>query len=298
MRATLVMTILLFPTLSVAQESPIKVFLHSGTSIVGQSELKDWPIQTKYGKILIPTNEVKNIQFGLHYPDGLRDKLMKEVTRLNHAAYSQRESGSKELINSGKYAIPLLINYSGSLEAKERAHQILTKLREANTPEYNAYDIISSDQLETRGEVLIPELSLKHEDFGTIKIKLQSISKIVFNYKTQGDRTVEADGRWFNTEIYVEGSVKITADGTVDLWPAQAGTYQCGPRGHPSSSNGSPWAPGSLLGRIGEGGETFYVGDKVRYTSSTSGILYLRIMNSAWNNQSVGSYKVQVQRGE
>ncbi|HEY71845.1 MAG: hypothetical protein DRJ03_03165 [Chloroflexi bacterium] len=72
--------------------------------------------------------------------------------------------------------------------------------------------------------------------------------------------------------------VRILAQGT---WLYTPGEYH-GPEGHRRYSSPAfyplPNVPGgALIGRIGEDGEPFYVGQRVRWRANESGPLYLRI---------------------
>jgi hypothetical protein len=52
-------------------------------------------------------------------------------------------------------------------------------------------------------------------------------------------------------------------------------------------------APGQLVGKIGESGETFVIGDRFEGTPSSEGKLYLQINPSPYSPQCSGSYDVK-----
>ncbi len=67
-----------------------------------------------------------------------------------------------------------------------------------------------------------------------------------------------------------------------------AGTQQWGVNGnerHP---------PGVLLGRVGDKGREFVIGEKFEGKPGEQGKLYLRIVSGPWGNTSAGEYKVKV----
>jgi hypothetical protein len=76
-----------------------------------------------------------------------------------------------------------------------------------------------------------------------------------------------------------------------------------GPGGTPAQGfvvapDGQQRAAGILLGRIGENGKVFVIGERYQGTPNQEGTLYLLIAPSPWNNASTGSYKVKIGAGE
>ncbi len=55
---------------------------------------------------------------------------------------------------------------------------------------------------------------------------------------------------------------------------------------------------GMLIGKIGESGKLFMIGDKFKAKPPASGRLYLIIAPSNWGNDSTGEYKVTVKLPE
>ena len=53
--------------------------------------------------------------------------------------------------------------------------------------------------------------------------------------------------------------------------------------------------PRRLIGKVGENGKAFYIGDRYEGTAPEEGKLYLQIVPSPWNNASAGSYRVRIQ---
>ena len=53
-------------------------------------------------------------------------------------------------------------------------------------------------------------------------------------------------------------------------------------------------SPGTLIGRVGEGGDTFLIGDRFDGPVDREGKLYLQIISSPYDNGATGSYQVKV----
>jgi hypothetical protein len=124
-------------------------------------------------------------------------------------------------------------------------------------------------------------------------------------------------GQWLDTEYVVDGlnAITITASGTVDVWPQQGGNYIVGPGGLQGRNMGIAFNAammrggaklrnpingqihgGALIGKIGEDGEMFLIGERYEGTPEQQGKLYLHVGPSPWNNQQSGSYDVKIAR--
>jgi hypothetical protein len=88
----------------------------------------------------------------------------------------------------------------------------------------------------------------------------------------------------------------LSASGRVDLVPAQAGQHVSGPAGYAAQGEGGHQA-GALLGRVGEDGEVFVVGQRYEALSDRGGRLYLRIVPLANGTGPAGAYHVKVSTG-
>jgi hypothetical protein len=138
---------------------------------------------------------------------------------------------------------------------------------------------------------------------------------------------------WYDTGIVVaaDGPLEIVCSGEIDQWPQTPGQYQSKPRGtgsivspppggdrlmlpgsyNPGGGPGYDGPPGSaamranrlssgmVVGKIGETGAPFLVGDKYATKKAPAGgKLYLIIAPSNWGNDSAGEYKVKVSTNE
>ena len=83
--------------------------------------------------------------------------------------------------------------------------------------------------------------------------------------------------KWCDTGAVVDAGqrVKIEADGQVDLWPQGAGQYLAAPKGYNTAGKGGHFMAGALVGRIGEKGKAFYVGEHYDATAVEEGRLQL-----------------------
>jgi hypothetical protein len=105
--------------------------------------------------------------------------------------------------------------------------------------------------------------------------------------------TDQAHTTWFDTDVELLGDtpVEITASGIVSLYRGSG--YETTPKGHSSYVTVTHPA-GALLGRLGESGEVFLIGEKYTGTPKGQGKLYLRLAPSPWPGQAQGTYKVTI----
>src|SRR5438128_12601023 len=100
-------------SLSVAQgqgkkdvSQPAEVRLHDG-SLVRMTILQETvDVQTKYGKLNIPVRDIRRIEFGLHFPDGVEPQIEEAIKQMGSSAYKEREEAVKQLVFLGPMAYP------------------------------------------------------------------------------------------------------------------------------------------------------------------------------------------------
>jgi hypothetical protein len=264
-------------------------------------------VQTRYGKLTIPVEHVRRVDFGLHLSDTARQQIDGAIKRLGSGAYREREQAVRLLAGQGALALPALLQASKStdLEVAHRAEAALQQIKE-KTPEeaqrLREEDVIDTADFPVVGRLATPTIKARTAYFGDVELRLTELRQLRFRGGA-GDRDIlvdaathgSASGQWLDTgfEISGHGRLKISAAGQVDLWPQTPGQYLSTPKGYGAVANGSA-LPGTLLGRIGENGSVFQVGETYEARPTERGKLYLHIVPSPWNNASSGSYRVQV----
>jgi hypothetical protein len=160
-------------------------------------------------------------------------------------------------------------------------------------------DVIVTREFTAIGRIQGGGLRAKSEVFGDVLLPLASLRTMHVHDKAEREFSVAADKfgeAWYDTKIHVDGFVKlrIDADGQVDLWPMGPGQYMVSPKGFTTTGKGGDFMAGALVGRIGESGRAFFVGERFDGGGSEEGSLFLRIVQSPWNNVSSGNYKIRV----
>jgi hypothetical protein len=283
-----------------ADGSAVKMtMLHSSVEVV-----------TKYGKLTVPSHEVRRIEFGMRFPEGVQKRIDEGIDGLGSNVFKTRDAAAKDLLALGEYALPAVQRAAKGTdpEVVRRATDLLKQLKDRVPPERQkprTHDLIQTADFAIVGRIDADALKAKTQYFGEVSLKLAELRGIRW-LSGQAETDVSVDAAkyamqnevWLDTgiEIRANSDVVITAAGTIDLYPnsGQPGMYNSTPAGNRQWNNGrGAWPPGQLLGRIGETGTLFVVGEKYTGTPTQDGRLYLRISGSPWG-QCSGSYSVKV----
>ncbi len=295
-------------------------------------------VATKYGKLTIPYTELRRVEFGFRYPDGLEAKIEAAIAKLGAPAFQEREDAEKELAGFKEYAVPSLKRATKNSDAElarraEDVLKILTKKLPADRLNLKDLDTVETNDFTIRGRLETTTLKVKTKQFGETTLKIDEVKTLRATFVGAGSNEITLDAgmyaklnyaSWMDTKIDVltDVPIGITATGEVDQWPQEPGRYlakpeggsgaapgmpnQLGPPGVPNNNQGVRGMQagfvrsGSVLGKIGANGAPFVVGSNYKQaTSPTAGRLYLIIAPSSWgNNDCSGSYKVKVKVGE
>jgi hypothetical protein len=253
-------------------------------------------ITTRYGKLEVPVGDIRKIEFGFRYPEGVLPRIEASARQLASADAKDRDAAVQGLLEYRELSYPTLKRLAGGTDPDlaKRAAEVIRKL-----------DTIHATEFTVAGRIESPTLKGRATYFGEVAVQVSEVRTIRFLGGSGGEAEVVVEAAkyaalsqdvWLDTEVDVaEGAtLEVQAAGVVDLWP-QGGNYKVGPDAMPrmgTSPDGNP--SGMLLGRIGEKGKVFQVGAKFSGTPADGGRLYLRIACSPWNNASTGHYTVKV----
>lgn len=306
----------------------VEINFLNGSTVRMLLESEKIDIQTPYGQLSVPSRDIRGVEFGLHFPEGVAAKIEQAVKSLGGGDYRQRDQAGKTLLDLAPYSYPALYEASraGDLEVSRRAKE-LVKQMQAKHPKKDL-KISSEDRLITPtftivGKILTPTIKAKAELFGQVELPVARMRTMrsLFGASFDVDVTIDATkyanvGQWMETEFQVDGrsTITITAKGVVDTWPQQNGQYMVGPNGLQERNLGVPRMAGfmagrkiagpiqgqmyggMLVGKIGEDGEPFIIGERYEGSPEAEGKLYLHIGPSPWNSGSTGSYEVKIAR--
>jgi hypothetical protein len=283
---------------------------------------KEVAIATKYGKLVVPLEDVVRIEVGFRYPEGLESKVEAAVTNLGAPSFRDREEAEKALVNFAEYALPALKRAAKNPDAEvaRRADALVKRLLDKLPPEkleLRDYDVVETTELTIRGRLETTGVRVKTKLFGDTTLKVVELRSVRSTAAAGNEFVIDAikyarqnDPTWFDTgvDVATDRPFELTATGTVDLQPNQPGQYVSTPAGNPQNGTGRPvmtpngrsfgFTPGQLVGRIGADGNPFMVGASYKATRPpASGRLFLKIAPSAYGIDSSGSYTVKVRVG-
>jgi hypothetical protein len=284
--------------------------LHDGT-VVRKALLREGVVVvTRFGKLTVPPTEIRRIEFGFHLPDQVAREVEAAVRQLGSDEYNQREAAGKRLVALGFRAYPALqaAARSPGKEVATRAKAALERVRKevpAERLSLPEQDVVYTRDCVLAGRVEGEALKARSESLGELSLRLTELRSL---HSAAVDRTevaVEAAqfgagaGKWADSGVTVEAGVglAVSASGRVDLVPAQAGQHVSGPGGYPAQGSIGGYQAGTLLGRVGEDGPVFVVGQHYEGRSGKGGKLFLHIVPLMGGNGSTGAYQVKVSSG-
>ncbi len=285
-------------------------------SVVRMIVLQEYlEVTTRYGKLSIPIAEIQSIDFGVHWPDGAKQKIAVAIDQLGSDNYKARETAFKNLVAWGPSAFPQLtaaVNCEDP-EIIKRAVMALDKIR-AKHPARNLRlreeDTIVTPGFTVVGKISTMSIKAKNENFGELDLKVSTLRSMrVLNAGFETEVAIDAahfgnaTNQWLDSGFLARSNERlvIIAAGTVDLWPQPGGgaVYTTTPKGFRGAVGVGQNLPGALLGKIGDDGPVFVIGEQFDGTPARDGKLFLQIVPSPWGNASAGTYHVKIMpRGE
>ncbi len=269
-------------------------------------------IETKYGKLTVPTSDLRRIEFGVRPPMSAR--INEAVKRLGHESSQEREKAMKELIATGAPAYVALCKAAKSKDAEvaNRANKALEQISQRvpeNSLRIREGDLIQTAEFSVTGRVVNSTLRAKSAVFGETQLSVTDLRGIRWlgqladvELELPGAKYAVKATQWMDTgiELVTDDELAINASGTLNLMPNGGAEGVTGPDGNAQFQGQVPNPPGALLGRIGEHGQVFLIGAHYNTVSKSEGTLYLQISTSPWaqaGNAVTGSYKVKITGG-
>ena len=305
--------VLAVPAMIIGQQSSNKTHLaevrfHDG-SIVRMTILQESiDVQTKYVKLNIPLSDVRHVEFGLHVPPETAQKVAQSIKRLASDFHKERDTATRDLVQLGRFALwPLLkASKSGDQEVAYRAIGALKQIEERVSPDLlklQEEDVVYTVEFVMIGKICSPTIKAHSPYFGEVVLKLSELRTMHVKHQSGNLHLVldatkhgSALDQWCDTGMMVDTGQRlvITSEGQVDLWPQGAGQYMASPKGYNTTGKGGQFMAGALIGKIGENGKTFFIGEQYNSNVNEEGKLYLLIVPNPWNSGSTGKYKARI----
>lgn len=294
----------------------VEVRFADGSSVRALLIQEKLEIVTKYGKLTVPSAEVRRIEFGLHTSEELGRKIDEAIRRLTSDTFKDRDLAAQELVSIGAAAYPPLKNAAKSTdqEIAQRAKTALEKIRDrvpAAMLRIKPDDFIQTNEFPIQGKITMSTIKVRTAYFGDLDLKVADLRGIRLT-ACGGDLsevTVDATryslqdmSQWLDTGIVVDTDTPLTiaASGQVNLREGVGAQFMTGPAGNRAFGRGRgdmPYPPGALLGRVGENGTIFVIGERYENSPKLEGKLFVQIAPSPYSENCSGSFKLKISGG-
>jgi len=259
--------------------------------------LKDGGIDvaTRYGRLTVPTADVRRIEFGLRVPDETAKRIDAALIRLGGREAAARDSAIAELLALRESAYPALRRAAEGKDADlaKRAAEVVKMLSEtvpAERRQLPAHDTVVAAEFTILGRVEASALQAKSPYFGETTLKLAELRSVrrladerTTTLSVDAARHGGAQESWLDTGIEVRAGLilRVMASGTIEVRSPDGSVTQVGPDGRNRRTDrgdrggmapgGGPGGPGGFPAR---GGRAAPGGGVV---SSSAGALIARI---------------------
>jgi hypothetical protein len=304
------------PKKKVPNPNEVEVRLSDGSRVRMLILQPSLEIETKYGKLVTPIADLRRIEFGIRPPAGQAAKIDDAIKRLGNDSYPEREKAVKELIAMGAAAYVPLYQAAKNKDAEvaRRANQALEEIRKKvpeNKLRVREDDLLQTSEFTIVGRILNPAIQTKSPIFGETQLNVADLRGIRWlSHQAEVELNIDAAKygvnatQWMDTgiEMSPDDELTIAASGQVDLMVNGGGQYLTGPTGNAQwgQAPGSTHPPGALLGRVGNTGAVFVIGESFKGPAKGEGRLFLQISPSPWarhGNAVGGTYKVTIAGG-
>lgn len=269
-------------------------------------------VTTKYGKLKVPVTEIRRIDFGVHLTDDISKRVEDAISRLASDTFNQREVAGKDLVNLGANAYPALKIAARSTdpEVAQRAQTVIERIKEkvpANQLRTKVEDVVITAEFPIQGLISNSTIKARTAYFGDLELKVPELRAIRWTAGVGEATEVVIDAtkcsqqdmtQWLDTGLTVDSDsqLSVTASGTVNLRDGAGPQFATGPAGSRQfqRNGGGVYPPGALLGRIGDTGQPFVIGEKFEGQPKQEGKLYLQIAPSPWENVCTGTFRARI----
>jgi hypothetical protein len=140
-------------------------------------------VATRYGKLTVPTRDIRRIDFGAHLADGLGQKIQDLIQDLGSKSFQEREAAGKQLLAIGPKAYAALgaVAQSKDSEISHRAQALVQKLKDQFTAQeliVRENDLIQTAEFPIVGRVVSPTLRTRTAYFGEPQIQVSQLRSI------------------------------------------------------------------------------------------------------------------------
>jgi vacuolar-type H+-ATPase subunit H len=103
---------------------------NDGTYVVGKIEIDEFKVETEYGTLTVPREELIRVKIGKNANKELKEKITSLIEQLGDEEFKAREEASKKLSKLGKVALQELRTAvkSEDIEVRTRAEKLVKEI--------------------------------------------------------------------------------------------------------------------------------------------------------------------------
>jgi hypothetical protein len=275
----------------------VVVRLHDGTTIRKAVIEDKLELVTKYGKLTVPVGDLRRIEFGLHLSEETAAQVARAIRNLGSDKFAEREMASKELVALGFRAYPALQKAAASndKETAKRAGDAIDRIRATVSEDLlklKNHDVIHTRDSVVGGKISNAVIKARTATLGELQFKVEDLQSLHSMARTETAVAIEpaADGKlmWLDTGVLVETDMDLVLrrSGLIE--------YVKTDQPIPLAAN-AKYSQGTLLGKIGDKGHNFVIGERFEGKAVHDGRLYLAVM--PFLAKATGKYQVDIQAG-
>jgi hypothetical protein len=300
------------------QPSPLRITLMDGSAVVGMLSVGELTIETDYGTLKVPVDQIQAFAPGIRSHPDFEAKLNAALKDLSSEAFADREKAQETLVKIGPDLHRELERQLKTAEAEKqmRLQKILEEFEAAESDEDAAPGISSwrpEDVIATANFTIVGRITTNNfavtSPYGTLQLKLADVREVRRENAAPEEirKSIAVSGNTAAQRTYTSSNIRlnkgdqvwITAGGQINMTPF--GNMQSGPDGGPNFGMQQPdnIPGGTLIARISTGsskGEVIKVGSKHNFTAPRAGTLEfsIAIPGDFGGNQFPGEYQVKI----
>lgn len=277
--------------------------LRGGTLLVGDLEPAELLVATAFGELTVPVTDLRRVRFGRKSDPERYQGVLTLIEDLGSASRERRLQASASLKQMGLFAAPEL-KASAESHTDPEVRRICQELFEALEVSEEEFlpeeDVIETSGFTMRGSVVQKAFKVTVAELGAVDVRRKDVIEIRVQ-QPKRTKKLAIDGQhtlaqgWLDTgiEIKKDQTLRVFAEGSIQFpnWGGQSFT----PDGNLSMGNLNGIAVGTLVGRIGNGGQVFAIGRSYIGMPEGKGTLQLCVMVNAGRQPSTGEFTVRLE---
>jgi hypothetical protein len=276
-------------------DSDLKIALMDGSLLNGKLSISELTIDTRYGTLKVPVDQVRSFAPGLQSHPQFQQTLNALISDLGADTFAVRERAQQAIVKLGP-------EIRGELERQvkgtdsERATRLQKIIDDIDavrsddeadrSHDWVREDIIVTPGFSIMGRITTPGFSISGS-YGTLQVKMEDVREGRRETAEPEDirKTLSVPGASIAQRAFVNTGIKlakgdkvtITASGSIVMTPF-GGNRQSTPDGATNITNPVQGVNiGTLVGRVGEGPAFIKVGSKFTWTADKAGTFFLGI---------------------